>query len=116
MSSMTAMMRLASSRSSVQVHVHAVADLAGLRRVLLAQVAQVGRDVFERDEQVVQPAIARVRHQELGRDRVDHGDVAIGVELHQPNRRKVQELDQRLVLRAELDEVVSHFGCRLTRT
>jgi hypothetical protein len=107
---------LAAAAAGMQVHVHAVADLAALDCTLLAQVAQVGRDVLERDKQVVQPAIARMRHQKLGRDRVDHGDLAIGGELYQPNRGEIQELDQRLVFRAELGEVVTHFGCRLTRT
>jgi hypothetical protein len=57
-----------------------------------------GATLFQRGEQVGQAAVARQRHQELGRDRVDHHDLAVDAGLHQADRGQVQELDQGFVL------------------
>ena len=84
-------------RIGMQLDPHAIADHAVRGRESRSLVAQVRRDGFERAEQVVQRAVARQRHQELGRDRIDQSDAPVGIGLHQADRRHVQELQQRFM-------------------
>ena len=60
--------------------------------------AQVGCDVLERIEEVGEIAVGRERQQQLGRERVDHHDLAAHRGLRQTNRRQVHELGEGLVL------------------
>jgi hypothetical protein len=63
-------------------------------RVGCAQLAQVRRHRRQRLEQVGQFALAAERHHQLGRERIEHQDGAVGAQLHQSDRRHVQELQQ----------------------
>lgn len=100
-----------------QVDVQAFEDHAAAGGVFLALDPQLGRDAFQRGEQIRQAAVRRQRHQELGRDRVDHDDLAVEPRLHQADRCKIQELHQGLVLGAQALHVVfesSHRRCTNT--